>query len=64
MDENSFCLTYTMGALTGTKVAFCLCRVVIKPRIMPDGSSCDTMIIRMAPLVKETRWMYMDEAGM
>ena len=32
-------------------------------RICPAGSSCDTITMRIAPLVSETRWMYMDDAG-
>ena len=52
-----------MGALTGTSCARCLASVVTRPRIWPEGPSCDSITMRMAPLVSETRWMYMLEAG-
>ena len=33
------------------------------PRISPERSTCETTIMRMAPLVSDTRWMNIDEAG-
>ena len=46
------------------EVARCLFNVVMMPRISPARSSCETTTMRMAPLVSDTRWMNIDEAGM